>query len=196
MIACYKGYYEIARMLLEKHADINLKNKKGQNAFLFCFARLEQSLFHNENKQICYMLITLLIEYGIDINMKFEENKGENILIRIVSGQIESPEKLKIMKDILRFLTLKGANPNLKNEDGVNTIDIINSSNAIKEEYRNELLNSILNPSQKLQITRNVGNKNKTHNNNDNKFKKFPSSKNKQVVFEVVDGEQNCCTII
>lgn len=189
MISCYKGYYEISRMLLERNADINLTNIHGQNAFLFCFSRLEQNSYQYENKQIFYMLVDLLLKYGINLNMILDPNKKDTILMRLVSGQIDSQEKITILKDILSFLVKRGADCTMKNNDGVSTLDIINESNAIKDEYRKELINCITQNTPAQIVNSNVQNRN-TFNAY---YKNF---RNRNVVFEVQDGDQHCCKII
>ena len=52
MISCYKGNYEIVRILLELKGDINLPNKKDQLPFIFSLSRLDQNSFKYENKKI------------------------------------------------------------------------------------------------------------------------------------------------
>jgi hypothetical protein len=144
MISCYKGYYEIVRELLERQADTRQKNKNGQEAFVFCFSRLEQRSFKYENKKICFMLVELLLVYGADINSCFDNKQEYSILMKLVSGEINNEEKCITTCDVMKFLIEKGANVNYRNKENLNAFIILKNNNKIKPKYKQEIY-SILN---------------------------------------------------
>ena len=144
MISCYKGYYEIVRELLERQADTRQKNKNGQEAFIFCFSRLEQKSFKYENKKICFMLVELLLTYGADINSHFDEKKQYTIIMKLVSGAINNEEKCSTTCDVIRFLMEKGADVKYKNKEKKNAFIVLKNNNKIAPKFKQELY-SILN---------------------------------------------------
>jgi ankyrin repeat protein len=149
MISCYKGYYEIVRELLELHADTKQKNKNGQEAFIFCFSRLEQKSFKYENKKICFMLVELLLAYGADINCYFDNKKHYSIIMKLVSCEINDEEKCNTTCDVIKFLIEKGANINYRNEDNQNVFNILNNNNKIAPKYKQEIYTLLNNCIQK-----------------------------------------------
>jgi ankyrin repeat protein len=149
MISCYKGYYEIVRELLELHADTKQKNKNGQEAFIFCFSRLEQKSFKYENKKICFMLVELLLAYGADINCYFDNKKHYSIIMKLVSCEINDEEKCNTTCDVIKFLIEKGANINYRNADNQNVFNILNNNNKIAPKYKQEIYTLLNNCIQK-----------------------------------------------
>ena len=146
MISCFKGYYEIVRELLERNADTKLKNRIGQEAFIFCFSRLEQKSFKYENKKICFMLVELLLAYGADINSNFDEKTKNSIIMKLVSSEINNDENCNTTCDIIKFLMEKGADVNYKNKNNQNAFMILKDNNKILPKYKQEIY-SILNNS-------------------------------------------------
>jgi ankyrin repeat protein len=149
MISCYKGYYEIVRELLELHADTRQKNKNGQEAFIFCFSRLEQKSFKYENKKICFMLVELLLAYGADINCYFDNKKQYSIIMKLVSCEINDEENCNTTCDVIKFLIEKGANINYRNEDNHNVFNILKNNNKIAPKYKQEIYTLLNNSIQK-----------------------------------------------
>ena len=146
MISCFKGYYEIVRELLERHADIKQKNRNGQEAFIFCFSRLEQKSFKYENKKICFMLIELLLTYGADINSHFDEKTKNSIIMKLVSSEINNEENCNTICEIIKHLIEKGADVNCRNKNNQNAFMILKDNNKITPKYKQEIY-SILNNS-------------------------------------------------
>ncbi len=160
MISCYKGYYEITRELLERQANTKQKNKNGQEAFIFCFSRLEQKSFKYENKKICFMLVELLLAYGADINTNFGDKKLNSIIIKLVSGEINNEEKCRTTCDMIKFLMEKGADVKYKNKEKQNAFMILKNNNKITPKYKQEIY-SVLNRN----IEKNVLNNDDNNNN-------------------------------
>ena len=146
MISCFKGYYEIVRELLERQADTKQKNRNGQEAFIFCFSRLEQKSFKYENKKICFMLVELLLTYGADINSIFDEKTQNSIIMKLVSSEINNDENCNTICDIIKFLMQKGADVNCRNKNNQNAFMILKDNNKISPKYKQEIY-SILNNS-------------------------------------------------
>lgn len=149
MIACYKGFYEIVRELLERHADINHKNSNGQAAFIFCFSRLEVQSFKYENKKICLMLVELLLSYGADVNSKFDLQKESSVIMKLVSVDINNQEKCETTCDVIKFLIERGADINYRNKDKLNVFNIIQKNNKILPKYKEEIY-SVLKTAKRL----------------------------------------------
>ena len=164
MISCYKGYYEIVRELLERHADTKQKNRNGQEAFIFCFSRLEQKSFKYENKKICFMLVEILLAYGADINSNFDDIKQNSIIMKLVSREINNDEKFNTTCDVIKFLMEKGANVNCRNKDNQNAFMILKDNNKITPKYKQEIY-SILNNSFQNNIFKDDDNNNIKNNN-------------------------------
>jgi len=160
MISCYKGYYEITRELLERQANTKQKNRNGQEAFIFCFSRLEQKSFIYENKKICFMLVELLLAYGADINTNFGDKKQNSIIIKLVSGEINNEEKCGTTCDVIKFLMEKGADVKYKNKEKQNAFMILKNNNKITPKYKQEIY-SVLNRN----IEKNVLNNDDNNNN-------------------------------
>ena len=116
------------RILLEKNADINKKNKLGQMPILFCFSRLEEESFKYENKKICMMMIDLLISKGADINIKIDQISGYTILMKLASNDIMENDKSESVLEIIQFLIERGADVNLRGNDNKSVFDVIENS--------------------------------------------------------------------
>ena len=165
MISCYKGYYEIVRELLQRNADTKQKNRRGQEAFIFCFSRLEQKSFKYENKKICFMLVELLLAYGADVNSCFDNKKNCSIIMKLVCGEINNEEKCGTICDVIKFLMEKGANVNYRNKDNQNVFMILKNNNKINPKYKQEIY-SILNSTITNNILKDDGNPNSNDTSN------------------------------
>ncbi len=141
MVAVYKGFYEIVRILLEKEADVNKLNESSQTCILFCFSRMEEQRYKYENKKICLMMIDLLMEGGADINIRVDSTTGYTILMKLVSVENMDYEKFENTVEIVKFLLERGAEPYIKGYDGLTALDLIKGS-YYQEELTNVLLGS------------------------------------------------------
>ena len=210
IVSCFKGYYEIVRILLEKNADINKKNKLGQLPILFCFSRLEEETFKYENKKICMMMLDLLISKGADINIKIDQYSGYTILMKLASNEILDNDNNESILEIIQFLIERGANVNLRGNDNKSVFDVIENSknydyllrilnntsqsvffNTLKEE-------SDFNREKMLAENNNIYN-NKFVTENETKFPgcRFPSHGEKDMIYECNPNNprMNCCLI-
>ena len=133
MVASFKGYYEIVRILLDRNADVNKTNSQGQTPILFCFSRLEEQRYKYENKKICMMMIELLLTHGANINVRIDSGMGYTVLMKLVSTEIFEKEKLINTIEIIQFLIERGADKNIKGYDGKTVYDVLKNSN-FKEE--------------------------------------------------------------
>jgi hypothetical protein len=143
MVASFKGYYEIVRILLEKKAEVNKTNAQGkyildsgQTPILFCFSRLEEQRYKYENKKICMMMIELLLSNGANINVRIDAGMGYTVLMKLASSEIFDKEKLVNTIEIIQFLIERGADKNIKGYDGKTVFDVVRIS-----KYREEILN-------------------------------------------------------
>ncbi len=93
--------------LLELGADIHVQNHKGQTA-LHCAA-----------KAGFLKVINLLIEKGATIDAP--DNKGETALFEAIRSTIKNGEK---QRAALEALLVKGADPNLKNRQGLTPLQV------------------------------------------------------------------------
>jgi hypothetical protein len=138
MVACFKGFYEIVRLLLDRKADVNKLNRLGQKPILFCFSRLEETFYKYENKKICMMLLELLLSRGADINIRIDEKQGYTVLMKLASTEFNSREKLNNTLDIIKFLMERGADANLVGYNNKSVYDVINCNTD--KPYRDELV--------------------------------------------------------
>jgi ankyrin repeat protein len=164
MVACFKGYYEITRLLLEKNADVKKVTINGQAPIIFCFSRLEENFYKYENKKICMMLIDLLLGKGANINTIIDPSNGWTILMKLVSAEIYEKEKFLNTVEIIKFLIERGADKNVLSYSKYTIYDLVKES-----EYKNELIKVIRNTEpvhQTEPIVYNTMMETETHNGN------------------------------
>ena len=219
MISCYKGYYEIVRDLLERRANINQKNKNGQEPIIFCFSRLEQKSFKYENKKICFMLVELLLSYGANINSKFDKFKESSILMKLISCEISTDEKCLTTCDVIKFLIERGANINYKNKEKKTVFTILKNNMKIKPKYKQEIYTTLRNTKKinffkeetekspydnliTIYSNKHIRYKSSNYNldiiNTQNNLKELKNNlfKKGEVVFQTIDdNSSSCCTI-
>lgn len=191
MVACFKGFYEIVRLLLERKANVNKMNRLGQKPILFCFSRLEENNFRYENKKICMMLLDLLLAKGADINIRIDEKEGYTVLMKLASTEILTKEKLNNTIDIIQFLIERGADPTIRGYNNKSVYDVIceNNDNSYKEELIYVLKNSkqivFYNDSSIVSDAHSFKSGNK----------KVGASNDACIIVESTETRMNCCNI-
>jgi len=106
-----KGETEIAKLLIEKGADVNILDNRGDTALM-------NAIDYTSNRDIQYKLIKLLIEKGADVNIQDKE-KGKTILMYILTNY-EPPLLVtsQFVKDLYNILITYGANINIQDNEG------------------------------------------------------------------------------
>jgi ankyrin repeat protein len=117
MIASKKGYYKIAKLLINAGAylDINAKDIDGNTALLYAF--FNKDLINSK-------LIKLLINKGADINTS--DNDGNNALLMAISRDDFINAKILIEN---------GADPYITTKDGLKAIDVMKDTEEMKDLY-------------------------------------------------------------
>lgn len=207
MISCYKGNYEIVRILLELKGDINLPNKKVQLAFIFSFSRLDQNSFKYENRKICMMLVDLLLSYGANINSTFDNEKGYTVIMKLLSCEINSDDKFESLSEIIKFLLQRGSNVEIKGKDNKNIFDILRENKKILTKYKGEFYFILENTKQHIFFDNGTCEYDNTTSNTNlssiyqvkhirNLSSLYNGIKNNEIVFQTDDSYgANCCEI-
>jgi ankyrin repeat protein len=201
MVACFKGFYEIVRLLLDKKANVNKINRLGQKPILFCFSRLEEINFKYENKKICMMLIDLLLIKGADINVRIDDKHGYTVLMKLVSNEITTLDKLKNTIDILKFLIERGADPNIRGFNNKSVYEVVNPN--IDNDFYEEIVNTLRNTSQIIFYNNNEDFYYDSNNSSVVTGKNCGSPKKgggnisgeTRIVLEATESRHNCCVI-
>jgi hypothetical protein len=148
MVACFKGFYEIVKLLLERNANVNKNNRHNQQPILFCFSRLEETFYRYENKKICMMLLDLLLSKGADINIRIDQKLGYTVLMKLASTEFLNREKLNNTIEIIKFLIERGADASILGYNNKSVYDVINSNT--EKSLREELFNVLENTKQTI----------------------------------------------
>lgn len=117
MIVSKKGYYKIAKLLINAgaYSDINEKDIDGNTALLYAF--FNKDLINSK-------LIKLLINKGADINAS--DNDGNNALLMAISRDDFINAKILIEN---------GADPYITTKDGLKAIDVMKDTEEMKDLY-------------------------------------------------------------
>lgn len=183
MVACFKGFYEIVRLLLDKKADVSKPNSMDQMPILFCFSRLEENYYKYENKKICMMMIDLLLSKGADVNIRVDKKYGYTVLMKLASADITDRDKLVNTLDIINFLLDRGADVYVTGLDHKTVFDAIKPT-----EYRDEILYALKNTKQTIFYE-----SEKRENSTSTRPKKNSITSN--IVLEANIMKLNCCHI-
>jgi ankyrin repeat protein len=127
MVALYKGYYEISKLLLDYNAAVNFHTVSGHYPLVFCFRRYEEDKYKYENHALCMMMIELMLSKGADLNIRLDNNPGLNILMKLVTVEFEEEDNLQSTLALLKFLIERGANKKMLTLNGNSLEDTIKS---------------------------------------------------------------------
>ena len=150
IIACNYNYKELAKFLISKGADINIRGKDGSSALIAAGSNSQE-------------LVELLLSKGADVNAKMLDgtgvftqciigilgkrvsielaeillSKGANIDEAPTSGDAEGYTNLIMAarnnnEKLVRFLIKNGANVNAKTKNGATALSL-----AVKERHQN-----------------------------------------------------------
>lgn len=186
MVALYKGYYEVTKFLLENNADVGKITKSGHYPILFCFSRLEDDKYKYENRTLCMLMIDLMLSKGADINIRVDNNPGFNILMKLVSAEINDEESFQSTVSIIKFLIERGADKQMTTFNGISLIETIKS-----KMYSEQLINLI-----------NTTNRVYFYNVNKNSLvnSKVSNASDKKVINSIdmdsITHKENCCNIL
>lgn len=197
MVALYKGYYEVTKLLLDNGADVNRITKSGHYPILFSFSRLEDDKYKYENRTLCMIMIELMLSKGADLNIRVDNNPGYNILMKLVSAEIEDEESFQSTVKIVKFLIERGANKNMTTLNGLTLNDTIKS-----DKYKQELT-KMINSTEQIFFYSNNSNNFNTNTNTQNSDVKSPLVSPKKTVINKINPvilenssfRENCCNI-
>lgn len=119
MVACANGHIQIANILIENGADVNISDNTGETALMVASA--------NDNLET----IKLLIQHGADVNTK--DIDGETaLMVASQNGHIAT----------INFLVENGADVNAKDSDGWTALDKCEKHIKVKE-YLSSLIDEL-----------------------------------------------------
>lgn len=205
MVALYKGFYEITKFLLDNKADVNQLTKSGHYPILFCFSRLEDNKYKYENRTLCMLMIDLMLMKGADLNIRVDNDPGFNILMKLLSVDIEDDESYQTTCSIVKFLIERGADKQMTTFTGLSLYDTIKSEN-----YKNNLVKLINSTEQIYYYNNTINNNNNsayqnTNTNNNTEYNLLGKQNdvnnlnNKDRISSVmIDSKcssENCCVI-
>jgi uncharacterized protein len=129
MIALIRGISEVAEILINRNADVSIKNDKGESAFLLSGAHIMKTLIdkgidinqrdNNGNTALMKAAwrcsvdnVRILLDKGADVNIK--NNVGETALMSAIAASCEDQKYI----DLVRALLDKGADINARTKEG------------------------------------------------------------------------------
>jgi len=192
MVALYKGYYEISKLLLDYNADVNLITVSGHFPLLFCFSRLEEDKYKFENRALCMMMIELILSKGADLNIRVDNNSGYNILMKLVSVDFEEEEDIQSTLTLIEFLIERGANKKMVTLSGESLEDTIKSV-----KYRDKII-QVINKTKQIVFYSDQNNKKTSSLKMSeiyNKSKHGNPGKINQIMLDRESFSENCCLI-
>ena len=104
------GNYEIVRLLLLHHAEVNKPNLLNQIPLTVILFRLVEEPASFENKKICFLIADLLIKSGADLNWIIDKKNGYSLLHYFCSLKMKMNKNQRQLNfDIIKYLLEKGA---------------------------------------------------------------------------------------
>jgi len=134
MTACINGNYEIIKLLLDNNADVTATNALGNTALIYCFSRLDEEMNVFENKNLCFKMLELLLDYGADIDNIINEAEGLTFLMYFCGVEIElTPCQTQVLLDCINFLLAHGADRTRENRSNKTAFDFA-ERNPLKDK--------------------------------------------------------------
>lgn len=131
MVAAENNYDYISRVLIQRGADLELKDEDGKTALIIACENGSTEVIEN------------LLDYGVDVNYKssrksiFGSNDGQTPLMLVCDEDIKFENRGRMISFILHA----GAKVNLLSSDGETALDIAirnKNSSTIDELRRND----------------------------------------------------------
>ena len=197
MVALYKGYYEVSKILLEYNADVNLHNVSGHYPLVFCFSRYEEDKYKYENQALSMMMIELMLSKGADLNIRVDNDPGLNILMKLISVDFDNKDDLQSTLALIKFLLERGASKKMLTLKGKSLEDTIKSV-----RYRDRII-KVIDQTDQIYFNNRKGsyeNKTKSGTLNLKGSENHNKSKTSNLTFNhtILDKEtfsENCCMI-
>ena len=141
---------EIVKALVKAGANVNLQNNYGATPLMYAAKYYEYyyegKYFHHEaNSEV----INVLINAGAKINLK--DNFGDTALMYVANSELENPEVLKTIKNLLRAGAKSSINAK-ENEDGKTALMYAASQGNI------EIVKLLINAGANINVKDNYGN--------------------------------------
>ncbi len=138
------------------------------------------------------MLIDLLLTKGADINVRIEDKLGYTVLMKLVSNNITTKDKLDNTIEIIKFLIERGADCNMMGYNNKSVYEVINSN--INNEFYEEIINTLRNTKQTIFYQSEENEMTTMMNSQDNLYSKKMG--NPKVVVESNQMRMNCCKFV
>ena len=122
--AAMLGKQEALKVLIKNGADVNMKNRDGENALLQVTIRGEGDI---ETRKA---IVNILLDAGADINEPRDGDKMTPLMWAAYKGNAE----------MVKLLLSKGADVNLKNSKGKTALDLSKNSNRTDAALVTDLL--------------------------------------------------------
>jgi hypothetical protein len=131
------------------------------------------------------LMIDLMLSKGADINIRVDNNPGYNILMKLVSAEINDDESFQSTASIIKFLIERGADKQMTTFNGITLIETIKS----KKYYDN--LCDVINNTNRI-FFYNVTGSNLNSSKATNSFDKKINS----IDIDSITHKENCCNIL
>lgn len=129
-VATASGNYEVLKTLLQADPEVNKPSRSSRTPFVLSFRRLNEENNTFENKKICFMMATLLLEYGSDINWICNKNKGYTLLMELCASDFDdlNERQKEVRLEAIKFLVLNGADKHIKSLENLSAVDLAERS--------------------------------------------------------------------
>lgn len=112
MIAINSGYFKIAKILIEAHANVNLVDEYGHTALLLAISELTRRIVQEKKIDEISQIIKSLIDLGANVNA-IDRHGDSPLLLAAIYNQVE----------VVNCLIKAHVNVNLVDKDGVTSLE-------------------------------------------------------------------------